>query len=160
MELLNHLPDHSRTWIFTASRPLTPAEEFQLKADAAAFIVSWTAHGKTLSAGMDVVLSRFVVLAADEQITPASGCSIDDAFRFLRQAGGQLGIDLFDRNTVVYVRDNALVEVPLNQFWALCKAGTVGDATPVFDVLTPNLGGVRRKFPGPMGETWLAEMWK
>ncbi|MBL7944391.1 MAG: hypothetical protein JNM00_16645, partial [Flavobacteriales bacterium] len=118
------------------------------------------AHGKGMAAGFQVWRQRFVVLAADESITTASGCSIDDAFRFLQRIGSDSGVDLMDRKTVVYVAGNEDVAVPLSQCWAQRKAEIINDNTLVYNTLIDTLGALRSGFPCRFGDTWLAEMWK
>src|SRR5688572_5303246 len=71
------LPDHSRVWVFAASRPLSAQQAAPLLSATDEFLVKWTAHKVALASGRDWRHNQFLFVAIDEAIAGASGCSID-----------------------------------------------------------------------------------
>ena len=97
MERMEHLSDASRVWIYTSPRELSNSElDFVLR-ELDIFTANWAAHGSQLRAKGTVLENRFIVLAADESKTGASGCSIDTSVQFMKALGSELGLDLFNR---------------------------------------------------------------
>ena len=93
----NKLPSESRFWCFVADRPWTADEELQLREGLQSLCHAWAAHGAPVFAGFQLVEQRLVALAADEDRTAASGCSIDSRMAALRAIGDHLGIDWLGR---------------------------------------------------------------
>ena len=77
------LPGTSRVWIYQANRSFSPEELTEIKAALDTFITEWTAHGQNLKAGYDIRYNRFIVLALDQSLNMASGCSIDALVHFI-----------------------------------------------------------------------------
>ena len=48
------------------------------------FIEAWTAHGKDLQAGYKIVYKRFIVIALNQNLNNATGCSIDASVHFIQ----------------------------------------------------------------------------
>ncbi|MEL6976420.1 MAG: ABC transporter ATPase, partial [Bacteroidota bacterium] len=71
------LPDESRVWIYQSNRSFTEAEITEIKEGLAQFLTQWTAHGSELKAGFTIKYKRFIVIALDQSLAGASGCSID-----------------------------------------------------------------------------------
>ena len=76
------LPEESRVWIYQANRSFSEKEISQLKEQLNIFIEAWTAHGKDLQAGYKIVYKRFIVLALNQNLNKATGCSIDASVHF------------------------------------------------------------------------------
>ncbi len=62
-----------------------------------------------MRASFDIRNNYFIIIAADEQLNAASGCSIDDSVRVLRTLGAELSIDFFNRNNVPFIQDGKVV---------------------------------------------------
>ena len=77
------LPDTSRVWVYQASRSFNSDELTELKEAFNNFITDWTAHGQDLKAGYEMRYNRFIILALDQSVTSASGCSIDTSVHFI-----------------------------------------------------------------------------
>ena len=77
------LPDTSRVWVYQASRSFNSDELTELQEAFNNFITDWTAHGQDLKAGYEMRYNRFIILALDQSVTSASGCSIDTSVHFI-----------------------------------------------------------------------------
>jgi hypothetical protein len=152
------LPDHSRVWIFGASRPLTSDESNRLLEQVDRFLEGWAAHGAPLVGARDWRHDRFLIVGADERATGVSGCSTDTLFHALGAAGQALGADFRDR-TLVYWRDAAgeVRSAPRPEFRALAAAGEVDADTMVFDNTVATVGDLREGlWETRLGSTWHA----
>ncbi|HKJ01059.1 MAG TPA: hypothetical protein VJ997_01355, partial [Longimicrobiales bacterium] len=69
------LPDHSRIWVFPASRALSADEAARLLAEVDGFLAAWAAHGHPLRSGRRLVDHHFLVVGVDEDAEAPSGCS-------------------------------------------------------------------------------------
>jgi len=108
---LDTLPEDSRLWCFGASRALEDGALQSVVDSMSWFIEEWTAHRRDLRAGFDVLLGRFMVVAVDESVTGASGCSLDALMRQLRKHAGVQDTDVTVGDTLCYFP---------NEFYEMC----------------------------------------
>ena len=90
-----------RTWVFVANRKLTDVESAQVENALQDFVVTWSSHGTPLKASAFCFEQAAIVVAADEFVAKASGCSIDKITHLVRVLGQQLNVDFFDRFNVL-----------------------------------------------------------
>ncbi len=79
------LPESSRVWIYQANRSLSEQELQEINTKLEDFITQWTAHGANLKASFEIRYKRFIILALDQELNAASGCSIDASVHFIQQ---------------------------------------------------------------------------
>jgi hypothetical protein len=103
---------HSRVWIYQADRNLSAKEENMAAYFLKNAIQSWTAHGATLLASAQILESRFIVIALDENENMASGCSIDASTHWIKELGTNLGLDFFDRS-LTYVEGKEIKSIAI-----------------------------------------------
>lgn len=96
------LPDYARIWIYQSNKKLDPKSISILSETLKTFTENWMVHGKPMHASFDIRFDRFIILAANEGINAASGCSIDSSVRTLKEIGHALQIDFFDRSEVAF----------------------------------------------------------
>lgn len=153
------MPDQARLWIFASPRPLEEREEAWLRARVRDFVDGWTAHGAPVAGAFDLLHDRFLLVAADEEATGVSGCSIDALTRTLKGAERELGLSLLDASSRVWYRDGAgdVRAVPRAEFREAVRSGEVGAETPVFDNTAATVGAARRGgWERPMRDSWHA----
>lgn len=149
-------PDTARTWVFGASQPILGADAVRLLGRVDAFLRGWQAHGEPVVGTCDWRYDRFLLVAADEEATGVSGCSIDSLFRSLREVENEVGATLLDGSLVFY-RDpaGAVLSVDRPRFRELVAVGDVGGTTIVFDNTVGSLGAVRRgEWERPFSGSW------
>lgn len=152
------LPMNSRIWIYQASRAFTPDEEIIIRQRSEAFITEWTAHGNHLMAECQLVLHRFIIIAVDEAVAQASGCSIDKLFRFIQQLQSDLDVSLMDRLQIAYWHEptKQIRSFALANLEQLIQNGEIKTATLIFDNTIQRLEDLSTKWIKPLGQTWLS----
>lgn len=100
------LAAHSTCWIYQADRALNATEKAWVEEQLADFVGQWAAHGAKLTAQGAVVGDYHVVIAVDQSVAGASGCSIDASVRFIKTIGAELGVNFFDRLKLLTENEN------------------------------------------------------
>ena len=102
----SQLASDSRVWVYQSNRAFSENEKVQLTEAFKVFVDSWAAHGSKLVADATIIGDYFVILAVDEKIAMASGCSIDSSVKFIKSIGQQFNIDFFNRLKLVVQNEN------------------------------------------------------
>lgn len=124
-QLFPQLPDTSRVWLYFSDRPFDATESNYIQDALSDFTQNkWATHGTKLMASGSVLLNQLVVLAVDEEVMNASGCSIDSSVRLMKQLGTELKVDFFNRLFVLISKESEIKRVhfqDLNQYadWKL-----------------------------------------
>lgn len=148
------MPAYSRLWIYQSDKLFTPEQKQILSEALQAFTEAWTAHGAPMKASFQLPYDHFIVLAADEHTTSASGCSIDDSVRTIKSLGSQLGLDFFSRTNVPFLHNGTVKFVPMAELKHEAARGTWGEESPMVNTLVDT----KAAFEGwvvPAGQTWL-----
>ena len=103
------LPDSSRIWIYQSNRSFSEVELVEIRAALDQFLSEWTAHGSDLNAGYEIPYNRFIVIALDQSIAGATGCSIDASVRFIQSLEQKYTVDLLDKMNVSYKQVKLLI---------------------------------------------------
>ncbi|HSM62734.1 MAG TPA: hypothetical protein VK833_02230, partial [Gillisia sp.] len=81
----------------------------------------WTAHGATLNSSFEIRYKRFIILALDQEINAASGCSIYASVHFIQQLEKDYNVDLLDKMNVSYKQGEFIAYKQLNDFRKMAK---------------------------------------
>ena len=108
--MFNQLPSTARIWVYASARPFTPTEITDIEQKTKEFISSWYAHGNKLMADFNIVYNQFIIVAVNEEVATASGCSIDKSARLFQEIDKHYQLSLFDRS-LVYYRNSKTNEV-------------------------------------------------
>jgi hypothetical protein len=155
------MPPHSRVWIYTSDRELTTEEQSVLHLKMQDFTDRWTAHGSRLEATYTFLYNSVLILIANEQKAMASGCSIDDSVKEIKQLGSQLGVDFFNRHRVVFQESGGnWTNKGIAEFWALRKAGVVTAETLVVNSLCTTWGEFVNSGEVQFAYSWHQQMWE
>ena len=150
----NILPDASRVWIYQANRSFNIEERTEIEHGLDAFIEEWTAHGSDLKAGYEIKYNRFIVLALDQTLTSASGCSIDASVHFIQHLEKKYNIELLDKMNVSYKQGEYVAYKTLTDFKKMAKQKAVSKNTIVFNNLVTNKGEYNEHWEIPASESW------
>ena len=150
----NTLPETSRVWIYQSNRSLTDDEITQISSKFETFINNWTNHGKDLHAGYEIKYKRFIVLALNQEIKTASGCSIDSSVNFIQQLEKEYNIDLLDKMNVSYKQGEFIAYKPLTDFRKMAKDKAVSQNTIVFNNLVTNIAEYKENWEVPAKDSW------
>lgn len=153
------LPADARVWVFACDRNLTPEESQPLLAQADAYLEQWKAHGSPLRCAREWVHNRFLAVGIDPTAEQASGCSIDDLFRHLRQIGNEISTQMLAGGRVFYRDPEGRPQsVTRPAFSALAASGDVTQETTIFDTSVISAADWRERFERRAGDAWTAEL--
>jgi hypothetical protein len=148
---IEQMPDHSRVWVYQANRPFSASETQAIENYLAPALTQWAAHGAGLNASFEIRFQQVIVIAVDETVNAASGCSIDASTRWFKEMGASLGIDFFDRSTAIVEGD----EVTLLPLTALKNNPLLTPSKNVIPLQTESLGAYRSGWLQRADTTWL-----
>jgi hypothetical protein len=148
---IEQMPDHSRVWVYQANRPFSASETQAIENYLAPALTQWAAHGAGLNASFEIRFQQVIVIAVDETVNAASGCSIDASTRWFKEMGVELGIDFFDRSTAIVEGD----EVTLLPLTALKNNPLLTPSKDVIPLQTESLGAYRSGWLQRADTTWL-----
>ncbi len=148
------LPNSSRIWIYQCNRTFTEQELIDINKEFKAFITDWTAHGSDLKAGFEIKYNRFIILALDQSLNAASGCSIDASVHFIMQLEKKYNVLLLDKMNVSYKQGEHIAYKPLIDFKKMAKDKAVSLKTIVFNNLVANKGEYLEHWEVPASESW------
>ena len=148
------LPDSSRIWIYQANRSFTEDEIKEIEGKLDTFIRDWTAHGADLKAGYDLRYKRFIVIALDQSLNQATGCSIDASVRFIQQMEQDYNVDLMDKMNVSFKQGEFVAYKPLLEFKKMAKNKSVSPNTIVFNNLVTNIAEYKTSWEVPAHDSW------
>ena len=134
MSKISQMHPESKVWIFSFVESLSLDQEQALLERVDSFLESWKAHGAPLSAASEIIHHQFLVVAADEQQTSASGCSIDSLVRAMNVLTAEMLIDLAPIGTIFYLNgDNKIISSSRKDFARLVLSGDIRAETTVID---------------------------
>ena len=150
----NTLPETSRVWIYQANRSFAENEIEEIKSKLDVFIENWTAHGSDLQSGYEIKYKRFIVIALNQSLNAATGCSIDASVHFIQQLEKEYNVDLMDKMNVSYKQGEFIAYKPLNEFKQMAKQRAVSKNTIVFNNLVANKAEYLDNWEVPASESW------
>ena len=150
----NTLPEESRVWIYQANRSFNEEELEEIQTKLNVFIENWTAHGSDLQAGYTIKYKRFIVIGVNQNMSAASGCSIDASVRFIQQLEQDYNVDLMDKMNVSYKQGEYVAYKTLIDFRKMAKDKAVSKKTIVFNNLVANVGEFKENWEVPASESW------
>lgn len=146
--ILPEYGDNCRIWLYTANRTITSAEEQEILPVLNDFVSKWATHGKGMRATSTIIDQRFVVIVSDEEVTAASGCSIDSSVRLIKSIGSQYNIDFFNRLKVVVLNEGEQAFVSIHSLSKYPNA-------LVYNPLIQSLGELRNTWLEPVTQSAL-----
>ena len=154
------MPDNARIWIYQADRPLSRPEEAFIKEQTDLFLQDWAAHGAGLNASFTVLYNQFLIIAVDEAMVKASGCSIDKQVRFIQELEKELLISFMDRTRVAFLQadvpaDSAIVTTTLSEIKAKVAEGQIHSRTLTFNNLVQTKGQLEEGWIIAAEDSWL-----
>lgn len=150
----NTLPEESRVWIYQANRSFTDEEIKEIESKLDVFIENWTAHGSDLHSGYLIKYKRFIVIALNQSLNKATGCSIDASVHFIQQLEKDYNVDLMDKMNVSYKQGEFIAYKTLSDFKKMAKERAVSKNTIVFNNLVTNIAEFNENWEVPASDSW------
>ncbi len=148
------LPENSRVWIYQSNRSFTDNELAEIKGKLNVFIENWTAHGSDLQSGYTIEYKRFIVIALNQNLNSATGCSIDASVHFIQQIEKDYSVDLLDKMNVSYKQGEFVAYKTLLDFKKMAKDRAVSKNTIVFNNMVNNIAEFKENWEVPACESW------
>ena len=146
----------NRVWTYVISKPIGNEALEELKAKGDAFVTGWTAHENKLVASFDILQDRIVLVRVNEDVSGASGCSIDKLTRFIREAEAAFGIELLNRFLVAYKSDNGIEVIHASKIKELLAQHSITENTVVYNTAAANETELAA-WEQPLKATWLSK---
>lgn len=150
----NTLPEESKVWIYQSNRTLTDDEIAEITSKLEVFVENWAAHGSDLHASYKIEYKRFIILALNQNLNNATGCSIDASVHFIQQLEKEYNIDLLDKMNVSFKQGEFIAYKSLIDFKKMVKDKAVSKNTIVFNNLVTNIAELKDNWEVPASESW------
>lgn len=148
------LPETARIWIYQCNRSFSDSELEEISKKTSVFLEEWAAHGADLQAGFEIKYKRFIVIALDQKINAATGCSIDASVKFIQDLETTYKVDLMDKMNVSYKQRDYVAYKTLTDFKKMAKDKAVSKNTIVFNNLVNSKAEYLEFWEVPASESW------
>jgi hypothetical protein len=149
-----NLPEESKIWIYQSNRKFSDAEFAAIETDLKFFLESWSAHGTSLECSYELKYNRFIIIAVDQEVQSATGCSIDASVGFIQTLEKKYDVDLLDKMNVTFKLGEHIAHKPLLDFKKMVKDKAVTENTIVFNNLVNNLQEYNESWEVPAIDSW------
>jgi hypothetical protein len=149
-----NLPVESKIWIYQSNRRFTDDELNAIEVDLKSFVDSWAAHGTSLEASYLLMYNRFIILAVNQDIQMATGCSIDKSVSFIQEIEQKYEVDLLDKMNVTFKLGEHIAHKPLIDFKKMAKDKAVSENTIVFNNLVNTIEEWNDNWEVPAKDSW------
>ena len=148
------LPEESKIWIYQSNRKFSDEEFAEIENDLQSFVEGWSAHGAGLEASFQLKYNRFIILAVNQEVHPASGCSIDSSVAFIQSLEQKHGVDLLDKMNVTFKNGEHIAHKSLIDFKRMAKEKAVTENTVVFNNLVNSIEEFNENWEVPAADSW------
>jgi hypothetical protein len=149
-----NLPPESKIWIYQSNRRFTDDELGVIESELKSFVESWQSHGTSLEASYLLKYNRFIILAVNQEIQMATGCSIDKSVAFIQEIEQKYQVDLLDKMNVTFKLGEHIAHKPLIDFKKMAKEHAVSENTIVFNNLVNTIEEWNENWEVPARESW------
>ena len=150
----------SRTWIYQASRSLSTTEQTEIQETLDQFTANWQSHGEAVKGAAMVLPEGFIMLVADHTVCEVSGCSTDSSVRTIRELDARYQLDLFNRQVLAFLVNDAVVRIPLQELPCQVEKGAVQPDTLYFNNMVQTLSDLESGWLIPAEKSWLAKKFR
>ena len=149
-----NLPEESKIWIYQSNRKFSDAEFSEIENDVKSFLEGWESHGVSLESSYQMKYNRFIIIAVDQDVHPASGCSIDNSVQFIQQLEQKYNVDLLDKMNVTFKNGEHIAHKTLIDFKKMAKEKAVTENTIVFNNLVNTVQEYNESWEVPAMDSW------
>lgn len=149
-----NLPLDSKIWIYQSNRKFSDAEFSEIESDLKLFLEDWSAHGTGLEASFLLRYNRFIILAVNQEVQIATGCSIDKSVGFIQELERKYQVDLLDKMNVTFKNGEFIAHKSLLDFKKMAKEKAVTENTIVFNNLVNNIEEFNESWEVPAKDSW------
>lgn len=148
------LPLSSKVWIYQSNRKFSDEEMKEIEVSIQSFLNEWAAHGTSLESSYLLKYNRFIVLAVNQEVQKATGCSIDTSVAFIQSLEQKYNVDLLDKMNVTFKVGEHIAHKPLIDFKKMVKDKAVTENTIVFNNLVNTIQEFNEFWEVPAMDSW------
>ena len=149
-----NLPEESKIWIYQSNRKFSDEEFTAIETDLKSFLENWAAHGTSLEASYLLKYNRFIILAVNQEVQMATGCSIDSSVQFIQTLEKKYDVDLLDKMNVTFKLGEHVAHKTLIDFKKMAKDKAVTENTIVFNNLVNSIEEFNESWEVPAMDSW------
>ena len=149
-----NLPEDSKIWIYQSNRKFSDAEFASIEVDLKSFLENWSAHGTGLESSYLLKYNRFIILAVNQEVQQATGCSIDSSVVFIQSLEQKYQVDLLDKMNVTFKNGEHIAHKSLLDFKKMAKEKAVTENTIVFNNLVNTIEEFNESWEVPAADSW------
>jgi hypothetical protein len=149
-----NLPEESKIWIYQSNRKFSDEEFTAIETDLKSFVAHWAAHGTSLEASYLLKYNRFIILAVNQEVQMATGCSIDSSVQFIQTLEKKYDVDLLDKMNVTFKLGEHVAHKTLIDFKKMAKDKAVTENTIVFNNLVNSIEEFNESWEVPAMDSW------
>lgn len=149
-----NLPEESRIWIYQSNRKFSDEEVAEIESGLLDFLNNWSAHGASIEASYQIKYNRFIIIAVNQEVQAATGCSIDSSVAFIQSLEQKYNVDLLDKMNVTFKNGEHVAHKTLIDFKRMAKEKAVTANTIVFNNLVNTIEEWNENWEVPAGESW------
>jgi hypothetical protein len=149
-----NLPEDSKIWIYQSNRKFSDDEFLEIETDLKSFLENWSAHGTGLESSYLLKYNRFIVIAVNQEVQSATGCSIDASVVFIQSLEQKYKVDLLDKMNVTFKNGEFIAHKSLIDFKKMAKEKAVTENTIVFNNLVNTIEEFNESWEVPAGDSW------
>ena len=150
------ISDHSRVWIYQADRKLNENEVEEISQLLMEFLESWSAHGKNLYCSSQIFYNQFLVIALDEEVAAATGCSIDASVHYIKELEQRFNLNFFDRSKVAFKDEEGVTLESMSELKNKIKEGSITEKHVTFNNLVKSKSEFDQNWEVEAGNSWIA----
>lgn len=148
------LPQESKIWIYQSNRKFSDEEIQEIESELKIFLDNWTSHGQSLESSFITKYNRFIIIAVNQEVQAATGCSIDASVQFIQNLEQKYNVDLLDKMNVTFKNGEHIAHKSLIDFKRMAKEKAVTANTIVFNNLVNTIEEFNENWEVPAGESW------
>ncbi|MEM0542171.1 ABC transporter ATPase [Flavobacterium sp. j3] len=148
------LPEESKIWIYQSNRKFSEVEIIEIENKLKAFLENWSAHGTGLEASYLLKYNRFIIIAVNQDVQQATGCSIDASVAFIQSLEKKYQVDLLDKMNVTFKNGEHIAHKSLADFKKMAKEKAVTANTIIFNNLVNTIEEFNENWEVPAGDSW------
>jgi hypothetical protein len=150
----DNLPEDSKIWIYQSNRKFSDEEFKEIETDLKSFLENWSSHGTSLASSYQLKYNRFIILAVNQEVQAATGCSIDSSVAFIQGLEQKYNVDLLDKMNVTFKNGEFIAHKSLLEFKKMAKEKAVTENTIVFNNLVNTIQEFNESWEVPALDSW------
>ena len=156
----DEISDDARIWIYQSNKSFSINQIKIIENRIKDFLNSWTSHGEKLKVASKIKYCYFIIIALDQNISLASGCSIDKMVHFIKNLENEFGVRLLDLHDISYKINNEIFVAKLKDFKDKILKKKIDNTTIVFNNLINLKSDLVNNWEIPLSKSWHKQLIK